>query len=207
MDTILQTESHAHRLERSAVAFALALHDVGVGPPRDHVVQVGVLEPQRRHGPQRQFDALALGQQPERRHHGHVGRHPETIPVGPRVTSVEEFVGCAVRNDDDVVQTGQALPDQKVPGRFGHHGRHCRPRRQRGHDDCLGVGELRQHRVHRDDQRHGEPLGERQHERSGVASEDAELVLDDDDVHIEAVDRVCDRTVRVGIVASDRERS
>jgi len=68
----------------------------------------------------------------------------------------------------------------------------------------LLVGKLRQHSVQRQHVRHGEVLDEREYVRPGDASEDAELVLDEQHITAESVQPMGCADVRIAAVAVDR---
>ena len=59
--------------------------------------------------------------------------------------------------------------------------------------------------MQRDGEGHVETGGEREDEGAGVAAEDAELVLDEGDVHVETIERAGRRHIGALIVASDHQ--
>ena len=178
-------------LQRQPITLPVAPGDLGVGLAGDHEQDLRELRHQLGDRLDRDLDAFAWRQQPERRHHEAVGavaparRRLALQGHRPRdvaASDVADLGRRAMRYDVDTVGVGDAGRDHQIAGRLREHQHRGGRRTQRGQYASLALRWACKHRVQRDGIRHGELASERQHVLPVAASVDAELVLDHDDV-------------------------
>ena len=97
------------------------------------------------------------------------------------------------------------LPED-ADGEFAHDDEALGESREPQHDEPLLVVGLPQHRVERHHERFAEPRGEREDVVAGGPPEDPELVLDDGDVDLGAVERLGRADVVAAVVLADGPR-
>ena len=127
---ILEAQVEHRLLERQPVALALAVRDVGMRAPRDHVEHLWMALHDRRQRRDRRLEALPGGDQPER-------REQKPLPVGAvlrgrcdaatcgtsrriGVGALGEHRRCAVGNDANLALGTGAAVDEEAARRVRH---------------------------------------------------------------------------------------
>ena len=161
---------------------------------------------QRRDG---ELDPLAGRDQSEGRQHRTALEPFQRDPGDPVVRRsaagrVDQDRRGTVRQHPDPLGRHDAGLDDHPPGGLGEDRDQRRPATEG--PECLGLSHrrCRQHRVQRDHQRLIQLLGQRHDERSGLAAEDAVLVLDQDDVGAPRAEGRRHRGVVAAHVLTDR---
>ena len=180
LDDLAEAELQHPLLEHHAVALALAVRDVGVRAPCNHVDDVGAALEDRRKRLDHRLEPLPRRDQPERREQEAVAA--VTMGMTPRKPGV---VGrtrgdpgrSAVRDDADLLRRAGAALDEEPHRGVGHDDHELGLRAQLGEHRCLMRRRLREHGVERDDERLGKLLRERKDVLAVGAAEDPVLVL------------------------------
>ena len=198
LDVVLDAEFTRLLHQALPVAFAIAAQLVGMLNAGDAVDRLGVARHDRRQRGDGGLKTLARPEQTE----GHK-RHA----LARRLAAAERQrpIRCAMFDDGDARGRGAVALDQHLATGIAHDHHVAGPIKERTRYRLLlrtGVGK---HGMHRHDQRRGGAVSEFEHVLAALAAEDAEFVLDPDDVDTILVHAA--RGVRVGgaVVALDFE--
>ena len=197
-DVAFQAQIDHLALELQAVLLALATSDLRMGASRDHVQDLGVSLDDFRQRVQRSLQPFARREEPERREQepglhalvasvvgGHVDRSPPGSMLRP--PCAEEGWG-AVWHDPDLLRRAGSEVDQEAARSLGHDDHALGLLAQRNEHVELVRGGLGEQRVQRHDQRLRELSREGQDVLPVAAAVDPVLVLDQDDVDVEAAE-------------------
>ena len=141
----------------------------------------------RRHGIDHDFDALVRREQAERQNDGSVAE----AELGLGLLGLDEReVGNAVRDDFDLFRRHPVDGAQQLAAFLRHDDDPRRHVDDPIHDVALRRRRLGQNGVKRRDDRHGQPREQRHDVAAGLAAENAEFMLQADDVELTGIQEV-----------------
>ena len=125
LDVLAEPELEHASLEHQAVLLALAVRDVGMRAPGDHVSALGWTLEHRRQRLDHGLEPLARRDQPERREQERVAarrrRRPSAAAPARTVARARRAGRRAVRHDPDLLLGAGAALDEQAQRRLGHH--------------------------------------------------------------------------------------
>ena len=201
-DLFVDAQAARQSFQADPITLALLAEQVGMRCSQDDIDQVGKLTQHRRQGLEHELDAL-VGRQQTKGQDDVLGLHAKQVLVEIRID--KRHVGNAVGDQVDAGLGDRQVLLEQGPGPVGHDDDPGGQLRQLLKHALLVGLRIAQDGVQGGDDRHAQLPEQAQNVTAGRSSEDAELVLQTNNVGVAEIEEIGDPAIGIEIFLLDLE--